>query len=71
MKKILFASFFVCSVLCCTAQEQLSFNGIPIEGSMYSFCHKLKGKGFTQIGIDGNRSLFTGDFTGRNATVRV
>ena len=53
------------------AQEHLSFKGIPIEGSMTAFCQKLKAKGFTSIGRDNNLTLFTGDFTGRNATVGV
>jgi len=53
------------------AQEHLSFKGIPIEGSMSAFCQKLKAKGFTSIGRDNNITLFTGDFTGRKATVGV
>ena len=53
------------------AQEHLSFKGIPIEGSMTTFCQKLKAKGFTLIGRDNNITLFTGDFTGRKATVGV
>lgn len=28
-------------------QEHLSFKGVPIEGSITSFCQKLKAKGFT------------------------
>lgn len=53
------------------AQEHLSFKGIPIEGSMTEFCQKLKTKGFTSIGQENNISLFTGDFTGSEATVGV
>ena len=49
------------------AQEHLSFKGIPIEGSMTAFCQKLKAKGFTQMGRDNNVTMFTGDFTGRQA----
>ena len=55
----------------CIAQEHLTFKGIPIEGSMTSFCQKLKTKGFTQIGKNNNVTIFTGDFTGRTATVGV
>ena len=51
--------------------QHMKFKGIPIEGSMTEFCRKLKAKGFTSIGQDGNVSLFTGDFTGREATVGV
>lgn len=53
------------------AQEHLSFKGIPIEGSMTTFCQKLKAKGFTQTGRENNATFFTGDFTGRQATVGV
>lgn len=53
------------------AQEHLTFKGIPIEGSMTEFCQKLKAKGFTSIGQENDIVLFTGDFTGREATVGV
>lgn len=71
MKKILILLFLCCFAICGLAQEHLSFKGIPITGSMTSFCQKLKAKGFTQIGSDGNVRLFKGDFTGRQATVGV
>lgn len=38
---------------------------------MTEFCQKLKTKGFTSIGRENNITLFTGDFTGRKATVGV
>lgn len=47
------------------------FKGIPIEGSITSFCQKLKTKGLTPIGTEGNISLFKGDFIGRQATIGV
>lgn len=53
------------------AQEHLSFKGIPIEGSMTAFCQKLNAKGFASIGRENNLTLFSGDFTGRKATVCV
>lgn len=59
------------AVISLMAQEHLFFKGIPIEGSMTAFCQKLKAKGFTSIGSENNLTLFTGDFTGRNATVGV
>ena len=59
------------AVISLMAQEHLSFKGIPIEGSMTAFCQKLKAKGFRSIGSENNLTLFTGDFTGRNATVGV
>lgn len=71
MRKFLITLTMLSAVISIMAQEHLSFKGIPIEGSMTAFCQKLKAKGFTSIGRDNNLTLFTGDFTGRNATVGV
>lgn len=71
MKKIILTLIAISITLCNMAQEHLSFKGIPIEGSMTSFCQKLKAKGFTQIGRDNNVTLFIGDFTGKKSTVGV
>lgn len=71
MKRISASLISLLVAISVMAQEHLSFKGIPIEGSMTSFCQKLKAKGFTSIGHDNNITLFTGDFTGRNATVGV
>lgn len=64
-------SILLCVTIYANAQDHLTFKGIPIEGSMAAFCQKLKAKGFTQMGKDKNITLFTGDFTGRQATVGV
>lgn len=71
MKKILLTLAVFLAAINMVAQEHLTFKGIPIEGSMREFCQKLKAKGFTSIGQENNISLFTGDFTGREATVSV
>lgn len=71
MKRISTTLMLLLAAICVMAQEHLSFKGIPIEGSMTTFCQKLKAKGFTSIGRDNNITLFTGDFTGRKATVGV
>lgn len=71
MKKIFIILTMIFAVINIMAQEHLSFKGIPIEGSMTTFCQKLKAKGFTSIGRDNNITMFTGDFTGRKATVGV
>ena len=71
MKKILFILIALLTSINLMAQEHLSFKGIPIEGSMSSFCQKLKEKGFISIRRDNNLTLFSGDFTGRKATVGV
>ncbi len=68
----------ILSLICClllslpiVAQGHLAFKGIPITGSMTSFCQQLKDKGFTKIGSDNNITTFVGDFTGRQAYVGV
>ncbi len=70
MKHILLP-LLLCIAFYTNAQDHLAFKGIPIEGSMTTFCQKLKAKGFTQMGKDKNITLFTGDFTGRQATIGV
>lgn len=71
MKKLILTLIFSCLSLCGYAQEHLYFKGIPIEGSLSTFCQKLKNKGFSSIATEGNISLFKGNFTGRQATVGV
>ncbi len=69
MKRIFLLLVFSLALICGYAQEHLSFKGIPIEGSMSSFCKKLEAKGFTKIGSDGNMTVLDGIFTGKSATV--
>lgn len=71
MKKLLVTLTMLFAVINIMAQEHLSFMGIPIEGSMTTFCQKLKDKGFNSVGSDKNLMLFTGNFTGRTATVGI
>ena len=52
-------------------REHLSFKGIPLNGNINNFCQKLKEKGFTQCGSEGNIRIFKGTFTGRAATIGV
>ena len=53
------------------AQKHLTFKGVPITGSMTTFCQQLKSKGFRQIGSEKNVTLFNVLFTGREANVEV
>jgi hypothetical protein len=71
MKKIVFTLITLCFALNSFAQEHLTFKGIPIQGSLTSFCQKLKSKGLTQIENDQTSAIFVGDFTGRKATIGV
>lgn len=71
MRKFLVTITLLFAVINIMAQEHLSFKGISIEGSMTEFCQKLKAKGFISIGRENNTTMFSGDFTGRKATVGV
>lgn len=71
MKHFLLTLSIFFAAIAANAQEHLSFKGIPIEGSITTFCQKLKAKGFVQLGSENNISFFKGDFTGRTATVGV
>ena len=74
MKKLIVSFALMIITLTLYAQsssEHLTFKGIPIEGSMTEFCQKLKAKGFTSIGSENNVTLFSGDFTGREANIGV
>ena len=69
-KSILVITAMLCAITC-IAEEHLKFKGIPIEGSMKSFCQKLATKGFSEVESDANSTLFRGDFAGSNATIGV
>lgn len=71
MKRIIFTLTLFLATINLMAQEHLSFKGIPIEGSMTEFCKKLEAKGLTSMGSEDNVTMFTGDFTGREATIAV
>lgn len=71
MKRILIMLAIVMAMSTISAQEHLSFKGIPIEGSMASFSQKLESKGFAKIGSKNNAAFFDGNFTGRHAMVCV
>lgn len=71
MKKFILIVLLSIFAITMNAQEHLSFKGIPIEGSITTFCQKLKAKGLTQVHSEDNIRLFVGDFTGRDATIGV
>lgn len=71
MKKLLISLVLCCFALCVFSQEHLSFKGIPITGSITTFCQKLKAKGFVQQSSEADFRLFKGDFTGRKVDVGV
>ena len=52
IRRLLFILTLIFFSIHLTAQEHLTFKGIPIEGSMSEFCQKLKAKGLTLINKD-------------------
>lgn len=71
MRKLIICLIAILAVASVSAKEHLSFKGIPIQGTMLSFCQKLKAKGFKEISKDKNETWLKGDFTGKEATIAV
>lgn len=71
MKRFIIAFVLSLAFIGVSAQEHLSFKGIPIEGTMTSFCQKLQATGLKKLTTQNNVTLFTGDFTGRQSTIGV
>lgn len=71
MKRITLILSLICISLASVAQDHLTFKGIPITGTMSSFCQKLQQKGLRPLGSDKTIRIFKGDFTGREATIGV
>lgn len=55
------------------AQEHMTFQGIPIDGSLDSMITKLEGKGFKRDKhvYDDNTAIMTGTFTGKEGTLVI
>ena len=75
MKRII-ALVFLTVILCLSAQAQshLTFLGIPIDGDVYSFCKKLKKKGFRDNDMSQryeSGAVFYGDILGKEPYVTV
>lgn len=64
MKKlysILFAVFFMANL---SAQEHLSFKGVPIDGTLSEYTQQMLNKGFELIATENGVSVMSGDFAG-------
>ena len=71
MKKLFAITIALLMTIAVCAQEHLSFKGIPITGSIESFCKQLSSKGFNYLGTDNNIYFFKGVFTGQESTILV
>lgn len=64
MKKLFFAILLCVISISVSAQEHLTFKGIPIDGNLNSFVEKLKAKGFSQIVVNSDGAMMEGEFGG-------
>lgn len=71
MRKAIFCCLFMLTTMLSLSAEHLSFKGIPLEGSIYSFCQKLQASGFKLVSRDTNMRILEGKFTKYDVTVGV
>lgn len=72
MKKLLVVVILSCISLFATAQEHLSFKGVPIDGSLNEYVNKMKQAGFVHLGTQDGTAILSGDFAGfKNCTIGV
>lgn len=69
MKKILALMFSCMLTLTASAQEHLTFKGIPIDGKLTEFVNKLKAQGFIEIKVNNDSAIMKGDFSGKNCEI--
>ena len=63
---------FACVLsLTVTAQEHLTFKGIPIDGKLSTFINKLKSQGFSEKYTQEYSAILNGKFSGENCEVAV
>lgn len=70
-KSILLFSFVLLHMICVNAQEHMTIMGIPINGSISSFCNKLESKGFKKDADIQNAKCYKGKFFDENSDIQV
>lgn len=72
MKKLYSIIFALLLVTNISAQEHISFKGVPIDGTLKQYTQQMQSKGFSLIGTQDGVSLLSGDFAGyKGCTVGV
>ena len=71
MKKILVLLLACMLSAIVSAQEHLTFKGIPIDGKLTAFISKLKAQGFQELGVVDNFALLKGDFGGEKCEIAI
>lgn len=69
--KFILCLLFLISCLFSFSQKHMKFMGIPIDGNVYSFCEKLKAKGFVKNEEGNNIISYMGTFYGESAYIDV
>ena len=69
MKRLLSILLVAIAMISCSESNHLEFKGIPIDGSLKSFCKKLKG--FKTISIEGNTAALQGTLAGKDIDLYV
>lgn len=67
MKRITFLIILMlCSIasIAQTANEHLTFKGVPIDGSLNEYVTKMKTAGFSYLGMEDGTAILQGDFAG-------
>ena len=71
MKKLFFTMLLCVISISVSAQEHLTFKGIPIDGSLTSFVEKLKVNGFKQDYVGSDSAIMKGDFGGNVCVIAI
>ena len=71
MKKMLFSLLIALMSVTAFSQEHLTFNGVPINGTLEEFVQKLESKGFKLVEYMGSNAVMKGDFAGNSATLFI
>ncbi len=71
MKKILGLMLLCAMSMQVSAQEHLTFKGIPMDGHISTFVSKLKNIGFKEIASEGYFALVEGEFGGNDCQVAI
>ena len=70
MRKLFLLLFCVLPIFA-IAQEHMEFRGIPIDGDVTSFVSKMKDLGYKLDEVDGDVTIMSGKFTGKDAHLYI
>jgi len=72
MKKLCSIIFALVLITNLSAQDHLSFKGVPIDGTLKQYTQQMQSKGFTLNGTQDGVAILSGDFAGyKGCTIGV